>query len=118
MEGNADDASTEPGSSEAASDGADASLPADETSDGEPPACSQAATGTGACAAEEGPTCGDKTERRMLQIEEGDGNGERGVDFAVTSAAVGDADVVCGSPVSEAHFREPDRRRPSAAKSS
>jgi hypothetical protein len=51
-----DEASTEPGS-EAASDGADASLPAEEASDGEPPACTQAAAC--ACAAEE-MTCGDR----------------------------------------------------------
>ena len=67
-----DEVSTEPGSSEAASDGADTSLPPDEASDGEPTACSQAAAGAGACAVE-GPTCGGKTERCMLQIEEGDG---------------------------------------------
>ena len=73
-----DEASTEPGS-DAASDGADASLPSEEASDGEPPACTQAAAGAGACAVE-GPTCGDKAERRMLQIEEGDGYGERGPD--------------------------------------
>ena len=80
-----DEVSTEPGSSEAASDGADTSLPTDEASDGEPPVCSQAAAGAGACAVEE-LTRGDEAERRMLQIEEGDGNGERGVDFAVTAA--------------------------------
>ena len=115
-----DEASTAPGSSgEEASEGADASLPSDGASDasneepaggeGQPgtegesaevpetPVCVQAAV-AGACVAVEGPIWVDTTERRRIQIEDSDGNGERSGDFAVT-AAVEDADVVRGSPV-------------------
>ena len=98
MEWHAEEASTEPGSSEAASDGADTSLPADEASDGEPTACSQAAAGAGARVAEDWPVCVDTTDRRMTRIEEGDGNGERGVEFAVTADA-DDANVAIGGLV-------------------
>ena len=59
--------------------------------------CVQAAV-AGARVAVEGPIWVDTTERRRIQIEDSDGNGERSGDFAVT-AAVEDADVVRGSPV-------------------
>ena len=116
-----DEASTAPGSSgEEASEGADASLPSDGASDvsNEEPACGEGQPGTegesaevpetpvcvqaavaGACVAVEGPICVDTTERRRIQIEESDENGERGVELAVASATVDDAAVARGSPV-------------------
>ena len=115
MEGPVDEASTASGeeTSDGAEDGAsDMSVEAQPGSENEsaedrsgsadapqPAACSHAAPDS-VSATEEGPTCVETTERRMVQIEESDGDGgERGVKFAITSAAVDDADVVRGSPV-------------------
>ena len=124
MPGPVDEASTAPGSSgEEASEGADGASdmsteepPPPHDFDGEP-AVGEAQSGTegesaevpkelvcaqvaaaGARVAEDWPVCVDTTERRMTRIEEGDGNGERGMDFALTAAA-DDANIVHGGLV-------------------
>ena len=126
--GLAEDASTAPGSGgEDASEGSDTSTeepPPSHGFDGEPacgagqpgiedesaghgngnteapqPPVSPQAASDGTCAAEGRPTCVEKTERRMDQIEKNDGIGDPCVLIAAPNAAEDEARVARCSPV-------------------